>query len=343
MKNMLRKYWFVLTITVLLVAFIGLFIYNENKDKLAGKKVDNQDVVAEFNGKNIFADDVYNNSKETKGSRIITMMIIKELVNQVVADSDEIKSEVAAQKEQIIANFKAKNATGYEAEIGELLQQVGFSNGFKDLDAYVTTNIKNQKMIEDYIIKHADTYLTSIDEKQGRTASHILVKFPTLTDEEKAGKTAEEIEQLQLAKNESEKSKLDERMAEIDKELSTKSFAEVAGQYSDDTGSKVANGSLGYVNNETSFVKEFLDATLALKEGEVSDWVKTTYGYHKIKVDATGKDKLLAIKEVKAQIINDILQKETEIYAKALKEVLEKVPVTSEDPTVKKALEALTK
>lgn len=270
------------------------------------------------------------------------MMIIKELVNQVVADSDEIKSEVAAQKEQIIANFKAKNATGYEAEIGELLKQVGFSNGFKDLDAYVTTNIKNQKMIEDYIIKHADTYLTSIDEKQGRTVSHILVKFPALTDEEKAGKTAEEIEQLQLAKNESEKSKLDERMAEIDKELSTKSFAEVAGQYSDDT-SKASNGSLGYVNNETSFVKEFLDATLALKEGEVSGWVKTTYGYHKIKVDATGKDKLLAIKEVKAQIINAILQKETEIYAKALKEILEKVPVTSEDPTVKKALEALTK
>lgn len=320
-----------------------MFIYNENKDKLAGKKVDNQDVVVEFNGKNIFADDVYNNSKEAQGPRIIRMMIIKELVNQVVADSEEIKNKVALQKEQIIANFKKKNATGYETEIGDALKQVGFSNGFKDLDAYVTTNIKNQKMIEDYIVKHEDAYLSSIDEKQGRTVSHILVKFPTLTDKEKQGKTKEEIEQLQQAKNEAEKAKLDERMAVIDKELESKSFAEVAGQHSDDPGSKAANGSLGYVNNETSFVKEFLDAALALKEGEVSGWIKTTYGYHKIKIDAVGKDKLLAIKEVKTQIINGILQKETKIYPKALKEILGQVTVTSEDPVVKKALEALTK
>lgn len=343
MKSMLRKYWFVITIVTLVVAFIALFIYNENKDKLAGKKVDNKDVVAEFNGKYIFADDVYSNSKDAQGARIITMMIVREVVNQTVSDSEEIKATVAEQKAKIIENFKARNATGYEKEIGDALKDLGFSNGFADLDSYVTMNAKNEKMVEQFILQHQENYLASIDEKKGRTASHILVKFPTLTDEEKAGKTTEEIEKLQEAKNTAEQANLEARMAEIDKELSTKSFAEVAGQYSDDTGSKAVNGSLGYVNSDTSFVKEFLDAALALNEGEVSGWVKTTYGYHKIKVDVTGKDKLLAIKDIKTQIINDILQKDTTIYSKALKESLEKVPVTTEDPAVKKALEALTK
>jgi peptidyl-prolyl cis-trans isomerase SurA len=60
-------------------------------------------------------------------------------------------------------------------------------------------------------------------------------------------------------------------------------FAKVAMQYSDDTGSKQQGGDLNYFERRM-MVKEFDEAAFNLNVGQVSNVVKTNFGYHIIKV-----------------------------------------------------------
>lgn len=62
-------------------------------------------------------------------------------------------------------------------------------------------------------------------------------------------------------------------------------FAELARQFSDDTGSKSSGGDLGWLNPAASIDKTFSAALFAMKRGEISDLVKTQFGYHIIKLD----------------------------------------------------------
>lgn len=61
-------------------------------------------------------------------------------------------------------------------------------------------------------------------------------------------------------------------------------FAEIAARVSDDPGSANRGGDLGYFNQGV-MVPEFEQAAFNLQVGEISDLVKTQFGYHIIKVD----------------------------------------------------------
>lgn len=61
-------------------------------------------------------------------------------------------------------------------------------------------------------------------------------------------------------------------------------FGALALAESDDRTTKVSRGSLGTVPAKT-FVKPFADAALALRPGEVSDVVETSFGFHLIQRD----------------------------------------------------------
>jgi foldase protein PrsA len=62
-------------------------------------------------------------------------------------------------------------------------------------------------------------------------------------------------------------------------------FDELARKYSEDPGTKMKGGDLGWVGSKTGFLPEFKEALFKLNKGEVSPLVKTSYGYHIIKVD----------------------------------------------------------
>lgn len=61
-------------------------------------------------------------------------------------------------------------------------------------------------------------------------------------------------------------------------------FSEIAKEVSDDPGSKDQGGDLGYFNLGV-MIPEFEQAALALEVGQISELVKTQFGYHIIKLD----------------------------------------------------------
>jgi peptidyl-prolyl cis-trans isomerase SurA len=62
-------------------------------------------------------------------------------------------------------------------------------------------------------------------------------------------------------------------------------FEELAKRVSDDPGSRQLGGDLGWFRRGSGFVREFEDAAFALFSGQVSNPVRTQFGYHLIKVD----------------------------------------------------------
>ena len=60
-------------------------------------------------------------------------------------------------------------------------------------------------------------------------------------------------------------------------------FSTLAVAYSEDRGSAIKGGEMGYMPRE-GFVKPFADAAFALGDGQVSPIVKTEYGYHLIQM-----------------------------------------------------------
>ena len=68
----------------------------------------------------------------------------------------------------------------------------------------------------------------------------------------------------------------------LDKIKYGEKFGKMARQFSTDSGSAKRDGSLGYFGRG-KMVKEFENAAFTLQAGQISDPIKTQYGYHIIK------------------------------------------------------------
>ena len=92
------------------------------------------------------------------------------------------------------------------------------------------------------------------------------------------------------------------------KRVQTEDFGKVAAQVSDDPGSKVKKGDLGFFS-KGQMVPEFENTAFALQPGKISGLVKTQFGYHIIKTlekKAASKTEFDAVKnEIAKKIFAD--------------------------------------
>lgn len=149
-----------------------------------------------------------------------------------------------------------------------------------------------------------DSRFTSTEE---RRASHILVAFG-------ADKSAS-------------KAKIEKIQAEL---KDGASFADEAKKNSDDTGSKIQGGDLGWVKRGM-MTKSFEDALYALKAGETSDVVETEFGYHLIKLDELKAPTARAFDDpaVQAELLELYQQREAQKRFQELSDKLEQLAFES--------------
>ena len=226
----------------------------------------------------------------------------KQVLNNMVMEKVLIKNYKVEDKEVDKKYDEMKKQ--YGDQFDTLLKQQGIKE--ETLKTGVRAQLAQEKAIEKTITDKElkDNYKPEIK------ASHILVK-----DEATAKKVKEELGQ-------------------------GKSFEELAKQYSEDTGSKEKGGDLGFFG-PGKMVKEFEDAAYKLKKDEVSEPVKSQFGYHIIKVTDI-KEPEKSFEQSKADIKKEIVQKkaqDAEFMNELMMKEIKKADVKVDDKDLKDLFE----
>jgi peptidyl-prolyl cis-trans isomerase D len=126
-----------------------------------------------------------------------------------------------------------------------------------------------------------------------REVSHILVSVPSDSGEDDDAGTRERLVALKG------------RIA------AGESFEDLARDNSDDPGSAPAGGALGFIERGM-MVPEFEQAAFALATGEVSDPVRSSFGWHLVKVTSVQESRNATFDEVRDQVLAQYQSREAE-------------------------------
>jgi peptidyl-prolyl cis-trans isomerase D len=142
--------------------------------------------------------------------------------------------------------------------------------------------------------------LKSYGSREERRAAHILVE---ITDDVNA---------------EAARKKITEALSELN---SGRDFGDVAKKYSDDFGSSLNGGDLGF-SERGAFVGPFEDTLFAMKEGQVSKIVETEFGLHIIKLVSIRKPEVPSLASIRDRLVQEIkVQKSEELFVAAVDEL----------------------
>ena len=284
--------------------------------KVGGDKITMADVNSELQADidyltETYGEDYENNIDDSLKEQLkkARKQVLEQLVNDEVLitkgtelgyiPSDE---ELSTAIEEETAKFT--EAYGGEEGLKEALEYYGMSD--EKFDSFIENLVKTDKvkeaMIKDVTVSDEEIeqyYNDNIDKytvKAGANAKHILFE----TEEE-----------AQDAKN------------KIDSGETT--FEDLYSQYeaNKSSGTKPLSEDLGYVENEQEgYDTDFLAGFKTLKEGEVSAPVKSSFGYHIIKVEGVQtEDKVTPLDDVKDSIKSTLLsEKQEEVYNSTLEE-----------------------
>ena len=182
-----------------------------------------------------------------------------------LADIEVVDDELAAWYEANGENYKTEK----EIKVGYLPFL------YDDIGAKITVE-------DDQIAAYYDEHLTEYQIPEKRHARHIL--FQAASD------ASEQTHQQQLAKAEEIR----------EKARSGEDFAALAQAHSEGP-TAATGGDLGFFT-EGQMVKPFNDAVFSMETGEISDVVKTDFGYHIIKLEEIQLGGVKSLTEAKEEI-----------------------------------------
>lgn len=233
-------------------------------------------------------------------------------LNKILADKYKDKVDTKRIDDDI---KKEEKQYGGKDQFESMLKQQGMTlDDYKEqkrLSAY-------QKQLLNDKIKVSDKEIKDDTKK----ASHILIKVKSDSDKEGLS-------------DKKAKAKAEKIQKEVEK--NPNKFDELAKKESMDSASAKKGGSLGYVI-KGQMVDKFDKALFKLKEGQISDIVKTEYGYHIIKAnkeDDFNKQK----SQLKTKIIEQKVQKNPKLLTNAYKDLLKEYNVDYKDSDIKKSVE----
>ena len=292
----------------------------KGKEEAPAKQEDNsKKVLATVNGENVSQEDV-NQMLNRFGKQvpeeqmpavtkqILDGLITQKLIMQFIRDSKievspaEIEGELNKIREDIKTNPGLEGKT-----LEQVLETHGSSIDTMKSDIIISLSLEKNlgKDIDDKKIKaYFDENKAAYDNTE-RRASHILVDTRQMKADAELAQALEKIKKIK---------------AEVD---SGKDFAEVAKQYSD-CPSKDKGGDLNFFKRKGQMVEPFAAAAFALKVGQVSDPVKTPFGYHIIKVTEIKKGTDVKFDDVKQVIKQNLMEEKAQVL---IKQLLEKAKI----------------
>lgn len=281
----------------------------------------NKSAIESMYGTSIWDSEV---EKGKKYSDFFKDTVLEQMINTEVIYQQAKKDKLLPSEEEVNKQFKefqkeVKDDKIYKQNMKKLgitdedikkEQEIGIAiKNYKD-NFFKNAEISNEEMKKYYDDNKNEFYKDEVK------ASHILIKTIDENNNELSDKKKEEA-----------KKKAEDILKKI---KSGEEFAKLAKEYSED-GTASQGGDLGFFT-KGEMVPEFEKAAWELKPGEVSDLVKTQYGYHIIKV--TDKvDKQLSFDEVK-DTIKDMLLNEK--FNKNIEDLVKEAKITRKEDIVKK-------
>lgn len=275
---------------------------NENNKDSKDAKLDD-DAIAMVAGEKI-PKDAYKDEMSFYSSMLASQQQLKpSIVNMMIQD-------------KLISNdMKKNNVKVDDKEINEkFLQYIQQFGGEEKFD----------KMLDDYNMS-SDKFKETIKKDQIYQKHRAWFEENNPVSDEEVNKYFEDNKDNLIQVKASHILVEDEKTAnEVKEKLDNgEDFADLAKKYSKDTANAAKGGELGYFN-KSQMVKEFSDKAFSMKEGEVSEPVKTSYGYHIIKVE----DKKDSAKDLKEDISKTLNDKK---YSEYLTKLFNEANVVTED------------
>ena len=234
---------------------------------------DKDPLVAKVNGTEIHQSDLAVAEEEAGQIPPMSPDAKKDYLVQFLADMILVSKAAEAKKMADSDTFKRRIAFAREKLLMEdMLQSVG-----------------KAALTDEAMHKVYDEAVKQMGEVQEVHARHILIR--AAPGDEKASKAAE-----------------DKIKAVIARLKKGEDFEKVAKEVTEDPSGKANGGDLGYFTKE-QMVPEFSDVAFKLEKGQISEPVKTQFGWHVIKVDDKRIKPLPKFEEVKPQIEQFVTRK----------------------------------
>ena len=211
-------------------------------------------------------------------SRLSDLSAQQRVVRESVIKAVDFKPQVKV-TEQMLKDYYDHNIQQFT-----IPEHVKIEYLVLDTKALAAQAVVSEDDIKSYYEQNASHYTT----EEQRRASHILIAV---------GKDAPANEQAAA------KAKAEALLAKLRSEPA--SFAKLAAENSQDPGSAGQGGDLGFFSRD-AMVKPFADAAFSLKEGQISDLVRSDFGYHIIQLTAIKPAVGKPLAEVHDQIKADI-------------------------------------
>jgi len=188
--------------------------------------------------------------------------------------------------EEEMADFYDANSENYRTEPRVKVRYLVFRP-----DNYTDEAAVTDEDVQDYYDEHKSEF----EKEKTVEARHILLSV----DEDAAPEVVEE------------KRKKAEEILKMAKE--GKDFAELAKEYSEGA-TRETGGLLGEFKKD-DMVEPFSEAAFSMKEGEISDPVRTQFGWHLIKVEKVNEASVKPLEEVSKQIRKELKKEDAKEIA----------------------------
>ncbi len=253
-------------------------------------------------------------------------LVLDQMINTELLAQNAEKEGIKVTDKEIQSSYNdLKTYVNSDEQIKKSAEDLGISDDFlkeqaklslliqKSQEKFYSEEKVSDSEMKKYYDEHIDEY-----KKDEVEASHILIK--TTDDQNKPLPEAEQ-------------KKAKEKAEKVLKEVKAGGdFAELAKKYSQDPGSAEQGGSLGTFG-KGMMVKEFEDAAFGMEPGQVSDLVKTDFGYHIIKVTDRIKE-TTSFDEAKEGIKEEILKNK---YGEKIAELQKKAKIEKFDKVIESA------